>query len=336
MLGGTWFLGRALVEEGLARGHTVSTFNRGRSGTDVPGVDAIRGNRESDNDVGRLAKSLHWDVVIDTSGQVPRTVLRSASALADRAQKCIFVSSVAAYTGWPLEPLTEDCPLFECPHDADSWFGEGHGPELQYRMRKAGCESAVAAHFGDRALMLRLGVLLGPGEYVGRLPWWLRRMERGGPVLAPGTADRPIQPIDVRDVAAFAISAAERGLTGALNVAAPRGHATFGELLEQCIHAGTFGAELVWVDDDFLLAHSVLEWTELPLWRVHGGTWCVSAEKARAQGLLSRPLVDTVRDTWAWLAAGGKPVANDRQAQHGLRDARERELLTAWQFLRHQ
>jgi 2'-hydroxyisoflavone reductase len=335
VLGGTWFLGRALAEEARRREHTVSTFSRGRSGTDLPGVHAIRGDRQVQGDLARLARQQRWDVVIDTSGEVPRTVLKSVRALADRADRYVFISSVSAYEGWPDGPLSESCSLFYCPPDAGPEFGCDHptGPLMQYRAQKAGCERAVTSQFGGRELILRPGVLLGPREYVGRLPWWLRRMERGGPVLAPGNPDRLIQPIDARDVASFAISAAESGLTGAFNVVAPRRHATYGELLARCIDVGGFPAELVWVDDGFLLRNSVREWTELPLWRVHTGSWQVSAAKARAAGLLCRPLHETVRDTWSWLSAGGTPVTNERQIEHGLSAVRERELLRAWAIL---
>jgi 2'-hydroxyisoflavone reductase len=178
--------------------------------------------------------------------------------------------------------------------------------------------------------VLRPGVSLGPNENVGRLTWWLGRMARGGRVLGPGNPDRAIQPIDVRDVARFALDLAEAGRAGAFNLAAPKGYATFGSMLADCARATAFDGELVWVDDQFLLDHGVLQWTEIPLWRVHEGTWDMDTTIAEAAGLTCRPLAETVRDTGVWMGGGGGPAPYGRQAQHGLSSERERQLLELW------
>jgi 2'-hydroxyisoflavone reductase len=236
MLGGTWFLGRAVVEEALRRGHEVTTFNRGISAPDVPGAQAVHGDRASPADLARLAASGgEWDAVVDTSGYVPAVVLLAARALDGLAGRYAFVSSVNAYQRWPVEPLTEASSVRECAPD-DAGEGTDSGAD-RYGRPKAGCENAVTSVFADRALLLRPGVILGPGESVGRVAWWLRRMARGGQVPAPGYLGRPIQPVDVRDVAAFTLDALGGGLAGAVNVAAPVGHSTFGEFLGSCATA---------------------------------------------------------------------------------------------------
>ncbi|HEV2377328.1 MAG TPA: NAD-dependent epimerase/dehydratase family protein [Streptosporangiaceae bacterium] len=332
ILGGTWFLGRAIAEEAVRGGHKVTTFNRGQSGPDTPGSHPVRGDREDPADLARLAASGNWDAVLDTSGQVPRTVAASAKALAGHAGRYVFISTVSVYQGWPVEPLTEESPMLECPPDAGPDYGENHprGYPRRYGFQKVGCERAVTTYFPGPTVILRPGVILGPHEYIGRLPWWLRRIQRGGTVLAPGDPARPIQPADVRDVAAFALRAAA-GLTGVLNVTAPPGHATYGALLSACQQVTGSDATFTWVSDEFLLHHGVKQWTEIPLWRVYPGTWNVSSSRARAAGLASRPIHETVTATWQWLTTDGTTISHHRQAAIGLDPATEQDLLTAWQ-----
>lgn len=200
VLGGSWFLGRAVVTEALERGWLVTTFLRGLTGVDVPGVATIRGDRTSPADLARLGSAGPWDLVVDTAGYVPREQGAISRALAPVADRFAFISSVSAYVGWPLKPLTESSPVLECPADAAADYGyDGDPGPSVYGFTKAGCERALLDVFGaDRTVILRPGVILGPWEYVGRLPWWLRRMARGGRVLAPGRPERTIQPVDVQ------------------------------------------------------------------------------------------------------------------------------------------
>jgi nucleoside-diphosphate-sugar epimerase len=358
VLGGTLFLGRVLVEESLRNGHDVTTFNRGRSGADLPGTDVVRGDREQESDLRRLSQGRSWDAVVDTSGFVPRIVRDSARILADRVDRYVFVSSVSVYRGWPVEPLNENSAVLECPSDAGPEFGydDPRGYPTQYGFQKSGCERAVQSVFNDRGFVLRPGVILGVHEYVGRLPWWLRRVARGGRTLAPGYPDRKIQPIDVRDVATFILTGLVSGASGVFNVVAPRDHTTFGSFLNDCIATTGSDAQLVWVDDQFLLDRGVRQWTELPLWRTFPGTWNVASDRALAAGLNCRPMADTVRDTWIWLrgtALDPSPdtavqsaeaidkhgqtsieVEKQRQAEHGIAFDKEQRLLEEWDHSR--
>lgn len=332
ILGGGWFLGKALAEVAVVSGHEVSVFNRGRTGVDPDGVAIVRGDRECADDLARLAQAGPWDVVIDSSGQVPATVLTSSRALSG-AGRYVFVSTVSVYAGWPVEPLTESSALLDCPPDATGDFPYTSPREYltRYGFFKAGCERAVLSVFGpERSLVLRPGVILGPWEYIGRLPWWLRRVHSGGRVLAPGRADQAIQPVDVRDVAAFAVAAGTAGVSGCFNITAPIGEMTFGALLGACRSVTGSDAAFEWVDDDFLLAQGVRQWTELPIWRSFPGTWRVSWEKAADAGLVCRPIGETVADTWAWLGTGAATVANARAAQLGISPEKEKAVLAAW------
>ncbi|MEV0003437.1 NAD-dependent epimerase/dehydratase family protein [Micromonospora sp. NPDC050980] len=335
ILGGTWFLGRVLAERALESGHSVTTFNRGVSAADIPGVQALRGDRERPEDIRRLAEHGPWDAVIDTIGFVPQQVLIAATALNQVVGRYIFVSSVNVFTGWPDESLNDESRTFDCPPNADAEFGAELGYAGQYGSLKAGCERAVVETVGeDRAAILRPGVILGPREYVGRLTWWLTRASRGGQLLVPGPPDRPIQPIDVRDVATFALQCATIGHCGSFNLTAPMGHATFADLINTCIATTAADSRPIWMEPTWLLEHDVQQWTELPLWRTSKGVWSVDSSRAVDAGLKCRPLAQTVTDTWAWMRGGGTAISGNgeagRAADHGLRVERERALLKAY------
>ncbi|MFE2864972.1 NAD-dependent epimerase/dehydratase family protein [Embleya sp. NPDC059259] len=331
VLGGTWFLGRAITEDALARGWAVTTFNRGRSGRDVPGVRAVHGDRTSAEDVRRLGEFGPWDAVVDTSSSElsPREVFVGASLLSDHAARYVHISTVSVYAGWPHTSLTEESAVLECAYDADSDFGYtgADGSPTKYGFQKAGVENAVHRAFESRATVLRPGVILGPGEYVGRLPWWLARAARGGPLLAPAPADTVIQPVDVRDVARFALDRARTGVPATYNVAHPHG-ITFADFLAACLAVTGGTGTPVWAEPEFLVEHDVAQWTELPLWRTHAGVWSVDPTAAVKDGLRCRPLAETVADTWAWLHSGGTPVDHARAALHGIDPVKEQALLS--------
>jgi 2'-hydroxyisoflavone reductase len=326
LLGGSSFLGRAGAEEALRRGHAVTTFNRGRSAPDVEGVEALRGDR-ADPAALEVLRGRDFDAVIDTSGYVPRVVGAAAALLAERVPAYAFVSSVSAYSGWPAEPVDESSPVHDCAPDAGPDDGD-------YGALKAGCERAVLAAYGDRALVLRPGLILGPHENVGRLPAWLDRIRRGGRVLAPGKPELPMQLVDARDIAIFTLDGLERGLAGTFNVTGRPGNATFGSWLEDCRAATGSDAEPVWVDDEFLLAHDVQPWTELPLWSPMNGeadfVWQAGVDAAHAEGLRCRPVRDTVADTWKWLEQVGVPPQREDRPRNGIDPDKEHQILAAW------
>ncbi|MFI9047277.1 NAD-dependent epimerase/dehydratase family protein [Streptomyces sp. NPDC053427] len=333
VIGGTWFLGKEIVTGARRRGWEVTTFNRGRSGPDAPGVEAIHGDRTDAADLAQLAAAGPWDAVVDTSsGELPpRDVLLAARALAGQVGRWVHISTVSVYADWPHHTLTETSPLLDCPPDADDTFGYTgeDGSPTKYGFQKAGGERAVAEALGNRAVFLRPGVILGPGEYVGRLPWWLTRAARGGRILAPSPADRRIQPVDVRDVAAFALDhAADTGAGASFNVAHPEG-LTFAEFVTACVTVTGGAGRPVWMSPEDLASHGVKQWTELPLWRTHAGVWAVDSSRAVAAGLRCRPLGETIADTWAWLRADGRPVAHPRWDEHGIAPEKEGKIIAS-------
>jgi nucleoside-diphosphate-sugar epimerase len=162
-------------------------------------------------------------------------------------------------------------------------------------------------------------------------------MRRGGHVLVPGP-DRSIQPIDVRDLSRFLLDQVERKEHGVFNLAAPTDRQTYGDMLRACVNVTSSVAErpveLVWVDEKWLVRNGVSQWTELPLWRDAAAPWSMSAVRAEAAGLLCRPIVETVVDTWVWLRNGGQPVSHERFAEHGISLEKEAQLMRKWRATR--
>ncbi|MCP2167505.1 NAD-dependent epimerase/dehydratase family protein [Goodfellowiella coeruleoviolacea] len=301
ILGGTEFVGRAIAEAAVERGWRVSVFHRGRHAP-PPGVAVLRGDRVAPGGLAALERGA-WDAVVDTWSGAPRVVRDAARLLAGRVGRFVYISSRSVYA-YPARPgLAEDGPLVEASPD------DG---EVDYQRAKRGGELAAGAVFGDRALLVRAGLIIGPGENVGRLPWWLRRIARGGPVLAPGPRDLPLQYVDVRDLAGWTLEAVEAGRGGAYNLVSPPGHTTTGELLRACVRATGAAAELRWTDPEVILAAGIQPWTQLPIWIPPGELYDMlhqaDVTKAVAAGLRCRPVAETVADTWAWLRGlGGEP-----------------------------
>ncbi|MFD8881073.1 NAD-dependent epimerase/dehydratase family protein [Streptomyces erythrochromogenes] len=321
MLGGTEFVGRAITEEALARGWEVTVFHRGHH-EPPPGTRALHGDRTAPGGLAALAEG-EWDLVVDTWGGAPTAVRDSARLLSGRAGRYAYVSSRSVYAYPAPAGQGEDGLLVEGSPDAGA---------TAYAEDKRGGELAALDAFADRALLVRAGLILGPYENVGRLPWWLGRIARGGPVLAPGPRGLPIQYIDVRDLAHWTLDAAEAGLGGPYNLVSPVGHATMGSLLDACAAVTGGGAELRWTDPAPIVAAGVEPWTELPVWLPEGESYdhMFGGDVTRAleTGLKCRPVEETVADTWAWLRTlGGRaPQRTDRPAP-GLDAEREAALL---------
>ncbi|MFI9308836.1 NAD-dependent epimerase/dehydratase family protein [Streptomyces triculaminicus] len=298
MLGGTEFVGRAVTDEALARGWDVTVFHRGRHEA-PPGVTVLRGDRLAEDGLAELADGT-WDIVVDTWSGAPTAVRDAARLLADRAGRYVYISSRSVYALPRPAGLDESAPVVDSSPDAG---------QVAYAEDKRGGELAALDAFGDRALLVRAGLILGPGENIGRLPWWLLRTARGGPVLAPGPRDLPLQYIDVRDLAAWTLDAAERRLGGPYNIASRSGHATTAGLLEACVRTTGAGAELRWTDPSTILEAGITPWDQLPVWvppgELHETLHQGDVEKAFAVGLHCRPVEETVADTWTWLQSLG-------------------------------
>ncbi|MCE7050780.1 SDR family oxidoreductase [Streptomyces purpurascens] len=328
MLGGTEFAGRAVVEAALGRGWDVTVFHRGRH--EAPeGARSLLGDRTAPGGLAALADDPgEWDVVVDTWSAAPRAVRDTARLLRGRAGRYVYVSSCSVYAWAPPAGYGEDAPLVEgASADAE---------QTAYAQDKRGGELAVLDAFGeDRSVLVRAGLILGPYENIGRLPWWLDRTARGGPVLAPGPRELPLQYVDVRDLAEWILHAAERELSGPYNLASPQGHATTGALLEACARVTGGAAELRWTEPEVILEAGVEPWTQLPVWvppgsDLHDALHSADVSRAVEAGLDCRPVAETVADTWSWLQdIGGTAPQRPDRPRSGLDPEVEAKVLAA-------
>jgi 2'-hydroxyisoflavone reductase len=313
-LGGTAFVGRAAVEAALARGHEVTLFTRGETNPDLfPKAEKARGDRSSDP----LPRG-EWDAVIDTSGYVPGVVRRSAEHLKDSVDRYLFVSSISVYRDFAAGP-TEDSPREELGDLSEDTLLEDYS---NYGALKALSEDVVVDVYGERALIVRPGLVVGPHDPTGRFTYWPHRVARGGALVVPAPPEEQVQFVDARDLGVWFIELCERGESAAFNAVQPG--VSWAELVESCLRVTGATAEPIWIAEEFLLEQGVGEWMELPMWigsRDAKGLHRADVSRALSAGLTFTPLDETVRGTLDLAETSGAA---------GLRPERERELIEAW------
>jgi len=321
ILGGTGFIGPHLTEEAQRRGWKVTHFNRGKhAAKGVPGVETLIGDRDGqlDNLRGRS-----WDAVIDDTGYIPKYVKMSAELLAPSVRYCLYISSVSAYA------------TFATPNDEHSSLGKLADIETDkvtndtYGPMKALCEQYSAAAFRDRMSIVRPGYIVGPLDPTDRFTYWPVRVSRGGEMLAPGTPRDPIQIIDVRDLAAFMMKLVESRTNGTFNAVSPPRAFAMGDLITASERASPkAGTKVNWVAEEYLAAHDI----DVPIWAPLKGDMAgfalTAMEGARAAGLRSRRLEETVRDTLAWFES--LPADRRAKLRAGLDSVKEADTLKAW------
>lgn len=322
VIGGTRFLGRAFVDAALVRHHDLTLFNRGLSGPDLfPQVERIRGDRDGGLDaLGDAA----FEAVLDTCGYLPRVVRASAETLAERVGRYAFVSTLSVYADERTVGQDESAPVAVTPDPTvEEVTAETYGP------LKALCEAGVELALPGRALIVRPGLIVGPNDPTDRFTYWPVRVAAGGEVLAPDGPAYRTQFIDVRDLADWILTMLERGATGTFNATGPAEPLPLGTLLDTCRDVSASDARFVYAGEGFLLEEGVEPWSDLPLWiageeGVGGNAFDIS--KAVANGLVFRPVGETVTDTLAW--ARTRPTADPLRA--GLAPEREAAVLEAW------
>ncbi|ASI78428.1 SDR family oxidoreductase [Bacillus pacificus] len=335
ILGGTRFLGRAFVEEALNRGHEVTLFNRGTNQEIFPEVEQLIGDRNGD--VSSL-ENRKWDVVVDTCGFSPHHIRNVGEVLKDNIEHYIFISSLSVYKDWIPHHIKEDYILQPEP-TAEQIKAVENGeisPYEHYGALKVLCEKEAEKYWPGRVLHVRAGLLSGMFDYTDRLPYWIQRIAKGGKVLVPGRKDRPVQIVDIKDVANWGLNMAENNKVGTFNVTGPNYELTMEELLNTCKKVPNSDATFVWVDESFMNEHKVQPWTEMPLWlpetfslegepKPWKGGFSINIESAVKEGLTFRRLEDTIADVYVWMKG-----MDEWELKAGISGKREKCLLEKW------
>ena len=325
ILGGTIFVGRALVDEAKKRGHELTLFHRGKHNAGLfPEVETIQGDRTLD--LSPLANR-KWDAVIDTCGYLPGVVRKSAEFLKDSVEHYSFISSISVYANFVAAGIAEDYSLgvLEDPTVTEV-TGETYGP------LKVLCEAEAEGAMPGKTLVIRPGLIVGPNDPTDRFTYWIERVAEGGEVLAPDAPELPVQFIDARDLAIWNLDLIEAGTTGIYNATGPERTLTMGELLETCRTVTQSDASFTWLSKAFLLKSEVAPWSELPLWVPAGegaGFSRIDCSKGIAAGLTFRPLSETIRDTFAWVSS----LPKGRELKAGLKREKESAVLAMWKSL---
>ncbi len=318
VIGGTHFLGRSITEFAIENGHDITLFNRGKSRPNLfTDVRQIHGDRDSDL---HLLPDEKWDAVIDTCGYFPEQADLSAGMLKDRAGCYIFISSVSAYSDMSKIGIVEE--------DAIDVF-EGERPEqidgTNYGPLKGACEIAVQKHFGDRAIIIRPGLIVGPWDYSYRFGYLPIKYSLGGEMVLPSNPDAPFQFIDVRDLARWCFHLIENSITGTFNGVGPEKRITLGGIMEHCKKTFDTNTIIHYVDNEIIRKH------EYPLWNMfepgsgYEGLDEVSGRKALDAGLILRSIGETMKDTVAWYHESGKNYFEKRFTKES-----EEAILKEW------
>ncbi|MGQ5262759.1 NAD-dependent epimerase/dehydratase family protein [Micromonospora sp. ZYX-F-536] len=332
ILGGTRFLGRTLARLAVAQGHDVTCAARGVSGTAPAEARFVPVDRDDPAGLAPLAGE-SFDAVVDVTSRISHA-RHALAALAGQVGHWSFVSTISVYADntTPGQTAADAPVLAPAPPDVDGPVGADH---RWYGECKVSIEQAVRERMGeDRSFICRAGLIVGAEDPSDRFPYWVRRLSAGGEILAPGRPTDRVQFVDVADLAAWLLHAAETGLSGTYDGTGPA--MSRADLLAGVAAGlGVTDPVVTWVDQDFLVARDVREWSgerALPLWArlpEWGGLMDRDVRPARDAGLTIRPLADTVRATAAWMAA--EP---DAVRQGGLAPADEAAVLGEWQAVR--
>jgi 2'-hydroxyisoflavone reductase len=331
ILGGTGFIGPWQVRYALARGHQVTTFNRGRTAPGMfPGVEELIGDRDTGN-LDAL-RGRRWDAVIDNSasqGDAPRWVRQSTELLKDATDQYLFISTRSVYRDISMVPATVDAPLLTRQPGNDYSGGE----DFPYGLAKALAEGELRAAFGQRATIVRPGLIVGPGDDTDRFTYWPVRIEKGGEVLAPGDPEKDrVQVIDVRDLCEWAVRLCENHTFGTFMGIGPQNGRSMGEFLYGIAAVTTAPLTWTWVPREFLAEHRMRAYAEMPVWRPptpgYEGFARFDLTREIAAGLTFRSLADTTAATLEFHHS--RPAERQANLEAGTTLEREVEVLRAW------
>jgi nucleoside-diphosphate-sugar epimerase len=335
ILGGTSFLGPHQIAYAISRGHSVTTFTRGKTKPTIytelfDQVEMLIGDRV---DNLTALENRKWDVVIDNSGRASDWTQRTAELLKDNVGLYLYISSTGVFYPYLEADLKEGGKIpLEDPIDPDY---EGPAKRDSYGVMKAKSELETIKAFGeDRSIIVRPSFMVGPADLTDRFIHWPVRMAKGGDVMVPGKTDDPVQYIDVRDIAEWCIRLAEEKTTGTFNALGPSNVQTMAEFAIKAKDAFDIDTNLIQIDDyDFLKSNRVsfiIPWI-LPDGDYYGSAR-INGNKAFQAGLTTRPLKETMNDTYDWWKSDA--LTQERREEFELNPrsvlVREKDVLEKW------
>ncbi|MGA3130034.1 MAG: NAD-dependent epimerase/dehydratase family protein [Terracidiphilus sp.] len=328
ILGGTGYLGPAIVEAALIGDHNVTLFNRGITHPELfPQLEKLRGVRAVDaqqQNLHSLEGSRRWDAVIDVWPHEPTIAASTAALLKDRTEHYLYVSSIGAYSSYAHANMNEDAPTRAF-----------NGNEEDYSPAKAESERRLKVIVGDKLTIVRPTAIDGWGGTGPDTLSWLLRAEAGGRHIGPGDGSDPYQHVDVKDVARFLIMSVERHITGTFNLTGKS--ITFREFLAGCNEVTDSDTEWIWIPEDFLAKQGIADWDHFigwrwdPQWR---GFAQISSERAFQAGWKPRPFNETVLDFLEYYRTQHPKIIDWRNPQTPWQDPltpeKEQAVLAAW------
>jgi 2'-hydroxyisoflavone reductase len=329
ILGGTGFIGPHQVRYAVERGHQVTIYNRGRNPGMFEGVEEVTGDRAA-NDYASL-RGRTWDAVIDNSASsstAPQWVREAGAVLSGSVGQYIYISTRSVFRDLSMVPATVDAPLLT-PATTRNWT---EGQPYTYGLAKALAEGEAREAYGDRTTIVRPGLIIGPGDQTDRFTYWPVRIDRGGEILAPGDGTDRVQVIDVRDLCEWCVRLAEQRTFGTFMGIGPQNGRSIAEMLYGIAAVTSTPLSWTWVPLEFLQAHEVRPYAEMPVWRPptpgFEGFARFDLSREVAAGLTFRTLADTASATLEYHYS--RPAERQAELRSGLTAEREAEVLLAW------
>ena len=323
LIGGPRFLGYALTEALLTHNHSVTFFNRGKTNPDLFTNKVVKIIGDRDGEISNIG-SKKFDAIIDTCGYVPRIVKQSVDYLKNKTTYYVFISSISVYEDSSVPNRDETAQVIELE---DKETEDIMGSAKNYGGLKVLCERVVQESFGENAIIIRPGLIVGPHDPTNRFTYWPVRIRKGGKILAPGDSPFNVQIIDVRDLAEFIVKVIEDKKPDVYNATGPEKPFQFRDFAHQVKKITNSDADFCWATNKWLLQEKVGQWMEMPLWETSPESQALmesNIRKALTAGLQFRSLEDTVYATLHWY---DEIKGDSKTWPAGLGPSKEQELL---------
>lgn len=272
ILGGTMFVGRALVEKLIQLNlQDVTLFNRGKSNAGMfAEVKQIHGNRETE-DIQKVLNQ-HWDVVIDFSGYYPQTFEALLQNFSGNVGRYIFISTISVYdlSKQPLEIVREADEILACSHEQKT----SKLPDA-YGEKKAEMERLLLQQTGMETIILRPSFIYGKYDWTHRFYYWLYRANFFDKILMP--ADYKLSLTYADDLANALINAIDGSATQKIYNAISQHNVSLRDVVK--IASVSLGRSVTFVDAaEEMFAKQEIHSGEFPLFvpfnlNIEGSKW---------------------------------------------------------------